>query len=616
MSLLDSNHKSMVVKNRKYLEVIIECLVFTAQQNIAQRGHEESRTHIGQVSDVNRGNFLELLHLRCKDLPWLEQMLDFRLNSHDQWTSPNIQNELLTIVSDFVLEKLLADVRSSGVYGIIIDETSDMSRTEQVAICLSYLVNGIKREAFIGFFATKATDGRTLYELVKRVINQMNLQLANIVGECFDGAANMKGVKKGLATLMKETSPRALYVHCYGHLLNLALQDTMENIEPLRNALGTIQNLYNFLEASPKRHAIFGDTEVESDHLILSLKSQSITRWSCRYEAVKAVTEQLERIVKTLLKLSDDKDSKTYSDARALLTAIADFEFVFGLSLLKVILSNTCSLSRFLQGKNVDVGTARRTANATITTLQSCREELHFENLWEITEKVSTKMEMWIQNTIFSFRKPAALRIKKPSRRLQALVGEHSGVPLTLTAKSHYRVSIFYLALDKVIAELESRFVGNDQDVLCGLGDLVMNSAPSLNNFDLVAKYYGLDKDILFAEHEIYKNYKSDNNIQCSNATDVLSNLHDHHLIDFVPEFAQVVKILCAIPATSCSAERSFSALRRIKTYLRSTMGQDRLNHLALINIERSYANAVIETDISRIIDAFASRKNRRCQFF
>ena len=98
MSLLDSSHKQMIAKNRKYLQVIIECLMFTAQQNIAQRGHEESRVNIGAVSDTNRGNFLELLHLRCKDLPWFAEMLNSKLESHEQWTSPIIQNELLGIM--------------------------------------------------------------------------------------------------------------------------------------------------------------------------------------------------------------------------------------------------------------------------------------------------------------------------------------------------------------------------------------------------------------------------------------------------------------------------------------------------------------------------------------
>ena len=100
------------------------------------------------------------------------------------------------------------------------------------------------------------------------------------------------------------------------------------------------------------RHAIFNDTAVEEDHLRLTLKSLSVTRWSCRWEAVKAVIEQQEKIVglQTLLKLSVGKSAKTYADARCLLTSMCDFEFVFGLNVLKLILCSTSDLSRYLQG--------------------------------------------------------------------------------------------------------------------------------------------------------------------------------------------------------------------------------------------------------------------------
>ena len=81
---LNSAHQEQVASNRQYLQVIIECLIFTAQQNIAVRGHEESRKDIWEVSDINRGNFLELLHLRCKDFPWLKSKLQSQVQSHAQ----------------------------------------------------------------------------------------------------------------------------------------------------------------------------------------------------------------------------------------------------------------------------------------------------------------------------------------------------------------------------------------------------------------------------------------------------------------------------------------------------------------------------------------------------
>ena len=94
---LNNSHQITVKKNRDYLRVIIENLVFTAQQNIAQRGADENRHKLSESSDMNRGNFLELLHLRSKNIPWLTAKLDDQTKVHRQWTSPDVQNELLSI---------------------------------------------------------------------------------------------------------------------------------------------------------------------------------------------------------------------------------------------------------------------------------------------------------------------------------------------------------------------------------------------------------------------------------------------------------------------------------------------------------------------------------------
>ena len=70
------------------------------------------------------------------------------------------------------------------------------------------------------------------------------------------------------------------------------------------------------------------------------------------------------------------------------------------------------------------------------------------------------------------------------------------------------------------------------------------------------------------------------------------------------------------IPATSCSAERSFSSLRRLKTYLRNSMGQERLSSLALLHIEREYVNKVLKEDMAKMIDVFGQRSGKNKYFF
>ena len=60
--------------------------------------------------------------------------------------------------------------------------------------------------------------------------------------------------------------------------------------------------------------------------------------------------------------------------------------------------------------------------------------------------------------------------------------------------------------------------------------------------------------------------------------------------------FDQVVvltRLLLTIPASSAEAERSFSALRRLKTYLRSTMSQQRLNSIAILNVHQHRLDAL-----------------------
>ena len=69
------------------------------------------------------------------------------------------------------------------------------------------------------------------------------------------------------------------------------------------------------------------------------------------------------------------------------------------------------------------------------------------------------------------------------------------------------------------------------------------------------------------------------------------------------------LRILGTLPVTTCSCERSFSAMRRLKTYTRSTMSSERLNGVALMHVHQD-----IVPDTDKVTDLF-SAKNRRLSF-
>ena len=68
-----------------------------------------------------------------------------------------------------------------------------------------------------------------------------------------------------------------------------------------------------------------------------------------------------------------------------------------------------------------------------------------------------------------------------------------------------------------------------------------------------------------------------------------------------------LLRIICTLPVTSCECERSISVLRRLKSYLRSTMGQERLSGLALMHV-----NYGMELNLDEIISTFARQHPRR----
>ena len=107
----------------------------------------------------------------------------------------------------------------------------------------------------------------------------------------------------------------------------------------------------------------------------------------------------------------------------------------------------------------------------TIQTLLHCRWEESFNSVWQIASAMGLKIKKWLTNSRFELREATAPR-QTPSRRLQVLVDEHAQRRKQLTLESHHRINTYYASIDKVLSELELRFSGNDQEIVCALGSI------------------------------------------------------------------------------------------------------------------------------------------------
>jgi hypothetical protein len=97
-----------------------------------------------------------------------------------------------------------------------------------------------------------------------------------------------------------------------------------------------------------------------------------------------------------------------------------------------------------------------------------------------------------------------------------------------------------------------------------------------------------------------------------SDIRDMFKFVVQQKLSEVRPNVFILLTIIMTAPVTTASAERSFSRMKLIKTYLRRTMAQERLTGLAIHSIENEVASAL---DYSEVFGSFSSRKSRERYF-
>jgi len=68
-------------------------------------------------------------------------------------------------------------------------------------------------------------------------LKDAGLPISKFWGQCYDGAAALRGIRSGVAKRILDEEPRAVYTHCYGHSINLAMNDSIKACKPVKNSL-------------------------------------------------------------------------------------------------------------------------------------------------------------------------------------------------------------------------------------------------------------------------------------------------------------------------------------------------------------------------------------------
>ena len=294
-------------------------------------------------------------------------------------------------------------------------------------------------------------------------------------------------------------------------------------------------------------------------------------------------------------------------------TTMRKLSFLFGCLIGAKILSQTDILSKTLQSPELCVTEAQQCANGVVKMLKKDHCEEEFDLFWKKIEEKKSALE------IDEYEMPRKRSHPKCMTDYYGYVNQPDQD--FMTEKDMFR-AYYFQCYDIVINAIEKRFDQPDYKMHGNMETIVTNAVSSKSTavlFDeqvftdgssfrsLYADEIDMDKlefqmKILPALLHVEKQF---------NFRDVLKSIRSisYPMRTMITEVVKLIKLILLAPASNAEGERVFSGLRRIKTYLRSTMKQDRLNDLMLIHVHKDKIDSLPIIDMA---NEFISRNQSR----
>ena len=596
---LDAARKAQVQENRQKLRPIVETVIFCGRQQLALRGTNHSSPI--SVSDPepshNDGNFRALLRLRARhgDDVLKNHLLSAAGNA--TYLSPIIQNGIIAASGELLQQSIVERVNASPCFSVLADETADVSNTEQLSVCVRYTFKGNLHEDFLGFTPVSDLTGQGLASSILQFLESLGLNLNKMVGQGYDGAAAMSGHLRGVQAVIREKYPKALYVHCSAHSLNLVISSVC-SILAFKHFFGVLSQVCSFYHTSPLRTQNLKEkiNEILPDSRKHTLTGLCETRWVERHDSVVRFLELYRPILRSLEALEENGHAETSAKAAQLLDTMNQSQFVVCLHVVKELFCLTLPLCKTLQSVDCDLAAACRHVETVLSKTKEMRGNAAtaFTSIFDEAQRFASDL---------------GLEMTRP--RTRGGRSMHADDPDLL---NHYRTSLFIPFLDHFTSELKQRFVLH-QKLLSNLSVLSPAKIVSVDlkalNLESLVELYGdilPEPDCLKQEIELWR-IKWENVPVSERPTCAVSSLQACDATFFPNDFL-LLAVLATLPVSTATPERSFSTLRRLKTWLRNSTGEERLSGLALLAVHRD-----VDICPDKVIDIFSGKKNRRLDF-
>lgn len=557
-------HNEQVTKNRYVLSKIINCVLFCGAFELALRGHDE------RDDSLNPGVFRGLINFSAE----LDTSLKDHLTSATVFkgTSKEIQNDLLGCMLTVCQNHIKNEIAKANFVSVISDETTDVSSASQLVLVFRYVLsNGQPVERFWEFINPLRHDAQSLAGCIHATLEKVVDSPDKVISQSYDGTNVMSGHRSGVQAIIQRTYKNAHFVHCYAHQLNLIVGQATSQNQQIRVFFSNLSDITNFFSNSPQRIAILDETVGKR------IPHGSATRWNFKSRTINTVFEYRDELMKCVEKIeSSSKQAIVINQAGAIRRMLEESVFVFWLTVFHNIMPHVEVLYNQLQKTSTDAAQIRKHVNTFQQSIEKERETMDtvIMKIPETEQPRKRKTENIHINRTVAAKEVCDIIATQMKERFSFV--------------THY-TAVSLLEAEK-FQEYEKKF-------------------PTQLFEQTTDVYPILEKGRLKTELGVI--YRRPDFRNMSGTVSLLQFVVENNLQTTFSETYKLLQIISTIPMTTAEAERCFSTLKRVKTFLRSTMSEDRLSALAMLSIEKNMINNIPEFNES-VIDLFASKKNRR----
>jgi len=301
---------------------------------------------------------------------------------------------MLEIMACTVQRRILSKITESPFLALMVDETTDISNKEQLVFVIRRTDADLNvHEDFLGMHEMKSTDAESITSTIKTVLLRLDIPITKLRGQCYDGASTMAGARNGVAAKIQQLEPKAVFTHCYGHALNLSVNDTVKKCKTMRDCLDTCYEVIKLIEFSPKRNAMLNSIKEEVGDDAPSVCTLCPTRWTVRAQSIASILANCKNIQDLWDEaLEGSLNSEMKARIQGVSSQMETFQFLFGILLAEMVFRHTDNLSKTLQKPELSSLQGYEIAMLTVKTLQSIHTESNFDLFWEKVDKLRSSV--------------------------------------------------------------------------------------------------------------------------------------------------------------------------------------------------------------------------------